>query len=81
MGYVTQSSDTKVIEGKSKLMNRPSTSKGKKYDKYFVYIPSEVARDSNFPFKHGDEVVVKIDPENKQLIIKKSGESARSKRS
>lgn len=72
MGDVTQPSGTKVIEGKSKMMNRPSRSKGKLYDKYFVYIPSEVARDSNFPFEHGDEVIVKIDVENRQLIIKKS---------
>lgn len=73
MGAVTQHSDTKVtIDGKSKLMNRPSVSKGKKYDKYFVYIPSEVARDSAFPFKHGDDVVVKIDPEKKRLLIEKT---------
>ncbi len=31
-----------------------------------------MAKDSNFPFEHGDEVIVKIDVENRQLIIKKS---------
>jgi len=60
-----------MIEGKSKLKNRPSMSKGKLYDKYFVYIPSEVARDSAFPFKHEDEVTVKIDAKNNRLIIEK----------
>ncbi len=70
MQNVKEHSDTTLIEGKSKLVNRPRISKGKKYDSYFVYIPSKVARDSNFPFKQGDEVIVKIDPKNKQLIIK-----------
>ncbi len=72
MKNVKERSDTTLIEGKSKLVNRPRISKGKKYDSYFVYIPSEVARDSNFPFKHGDDVIVKIDPANRQIIIKKS---------
>ncbi|MCZ7382344.1 MAG: hypothetical protein WA102_08690 [Candidatus Methanoperedens sp.] len=76
MGIVTHISDTTLIEAKSKLMNRPSRSKGKLYDKYFVYIPSEVARDSNFPFKSGDEVIVRIDTENKCLIIKKHTEKS-----
>lgn len=62
-----------MIEGKSTLMNRPSMSKGKMYDKFFVYIPSEVARDSAFPFEHGDEVLVKIDAKNKRLIVERSG--------
>lgn len=77
---VIQLSDTKVIEGKSKLMNRPSRSKGKMYDKYFVYIPSEVARDTAFPFKHKDEVIVKIDIKNKRLIIEKAPHQEREER-
>lgn len=67
-----------MIEGKSKLMNRPSRSKGKMYDKYFVYIPSEIARDSAFPFKHGDDVMVRIDAKNKRLIIEKASSQVQS---
>ena len=63
-----------LIEGKSKLVNRPRMSKGKQYDSYFVYIPTEVMRDSQFPFKHGDEVVVRIDTANKRLLIEKAPE-------
>ena len=41
---------------------------------FCLYLSSEVARDNIFPFKHGDDVIVKIDVENRQLIIKKSEE-------
>ena len=53
-------------------MNRPGMSKGKLYDKYFVYIPSDVARDSAFPFESGDDVVIKIDTKKKRLVIEKA---------
>ena len=50
-----------MLEAKSKLINRPITSKGKHYDAVFVYIPTDVAKDSAFPFKYDDEVVIRID--------------------
>lgn len=52
-----------------KVINRPTKTGGKTYDKYFIYIPTSVAKDSAFPFKPGEEVIIKI--EDDQLIIKK----------
>lgn len=52
-----------------KVINRPTKAGGKTYDKYFIYIPTSVAKDSAFPFKPGEEVIIKI--EGDQLIIKK----------
>jgi len=60
-----------MIEGEGKFINRPTQTGGKTYDKFFVYIPIEVARDSAFPFKANARVTVKIDVENKKLIIEK----------
>jgi hypothetical protein len=57
-------------KGKGRFFNRPTISKGKKYDKFFIYIPTEVARDTNFPLKDGDRVEVEIKDET--LIIKKA---------
>ncbi len=37
-----------------------------------MYIPTDVAKDSAFPFMYDDEVVVRIDRKNKRLIIEKS---------
>ena len=36
---------------------------------YIITIPRDVALDSRFPFKRGDQVIVEIDPENMRLII------------
>lgn len=82
-------SEQMVTEGQGKLINRRTKTAGKDYDRFFIYVPTEVARDGLFPFKEGDKVTMKIDaknkrlivqkapadPENKQLIIKKTGKS------
>jgi hypothetical protein len=58
-----------VKEGKGRFINRPTRTGGKTYDKFFVYVPTEVARDGTFPFKTGEEVHVKI--ENQKLTVEK----------
>jgi CxxC motif-containing protein len=50
--------------GKGKVVDR-----GGKYSKTFIYIPKEVASDTSFPFKKGEDVTVRI--EGKKLIIEK----------
>ena len=42
------------------------------YDKFFVYIPTEIARDGLFPFQDGDEVLVKVDRKLKRVILERS---------
>ncbi len=61
----------KMLESESKLVNRPTQTAGKLYDKFYVYVPTEVAKDSAFPFKSDEKVRVKIDVKNKRLIIEK----------
>ncbi|MEM3665750.1 MAG: hypothetical protein QW222_01555 [Candidatus Bathyarchaeia archaeon] len=51
-------------EGKGKVVDR-----GKKYRKIFIYIPKEVSSDTSFPFKIGDDVIVRID--GKKLVIER----------
>ena len=58
-----------MIEGVGKIINRPTKTGGKIYDKFFVYIPASVAKDSAFPFKPGEEVIVRI--EGDKLVIEK----------
>lgn len=55
--------------GKGRFINRPSKTGKKLYDRFFVYIPTYVAKDENFPFKTGEEVVVRI--QKGKLIIEK----------
>jgi hypothetical protein len=54
-------------EGKGRIKDRSST----EHPKVFVYVPTEVARDTSFPFdwKNGEEVSVRID--GRRLIIEK----------
>jgi hypothetical protein len=58
-----------AYKGLGKFVNRPTTTGGKKYDKFFVYVPTDVAKDSAFPFKPGDSVEVRIDSRGRQLSI------------
>jgi len=50
--------------GKGKVVNR-----GTKYPKIFIYIPRDVATDTSFPFKVGEDVTVTI--EGDSLTIRK----------
>jgi hypothetical protein len=56
-------------KGKGRFINRPTRTGGRAYDKFFIYVPTEVARDGTFPFKVGEEVILSI--KNKRVIIKK----------
>jgi hypothetical protein len=62
-----------MLEGTGKVINRPTKTGGKSYDKFFIYIPASVAKDSAFPFKSGDEVIVRI--EGDKLVVEKLGKS------
>jgi hypothetical protein len=60
-----------MLESTSRLLNNPTQTAGKKYDKYYIYIPTDVAKDSAFPFKVDETIKIRIDPQNKRLIIEK----------
>lgn len=60
-----------MIENNGRFINRPTTSGGRKYDKFFIYIPTEVARDSHFPFAKGEAVTIRIDLDKNGLSISK----------
>ena len=53
-------------------MNRPTKTGKRDYDKFFVYIPTEIARDGLFPFHEGDEVTVRVDAKHKQVVLGKT---------
>lgn len=61
-----------VLEGKGKFLNRKTKTANKDYDKFFIYVPAEVARDGTFPFKSQEVIIVRIDKSKKRLLIEKS---------
>ena len=58
--------------GRARLINRPNETRGKKYNKYFIYITSYVTSDPSFPFKEGEELIARI--EGEKLVIEKPPE-------
>ena len=62
-----------AYKGVGKFVNRPTVTGGKKYDKFFVYVPTSVAKDSQFPFRTGDVVKVRIDLQRKRVILESLG--------
>jgi len=58
-----------VLHAVGKFIERSITSRGKKYKQYLIYIPKLLALDSQFPFKPGDKVFIRVD--GKRLIIEK----------
>ena len=61
----------KLISGEGKFVNRRSKTSGMDYDRFFFYVPTDVARDSLFPFDEGDKVTIKIDVDKKCVMIMK----------
>jgi len=60
-----------MLEGKGRFINRPTKTGKKLYDKHFIYVPTEVARDGLFPFNIKETVKISIDKKNNRLIIEK----------
>ena len=60
----------KMKIGRAKLVNKPTTTRGKKYNKFFIFISSYVMTDKSFPFKEEDDLIVRI--VDGKLIIEKS---------
>ena len=67
---------TKMRKGIGKFVNHPTRTGRKLYDKFYIYIPTQVAKDGTFPFKVGDKVQVKI--KGRALIIRKIEEQSAS---
>lgn len=63
---------TKMRKGIGRFINRRTKTGNKFYDRFFVYIPTEIGRDGTFPFKDGDKVEIEI--KGKTLIIRKGKE-------
>lgn len=61
-----------VLKGEGRLINRPTKTGKQVYDKFFIYVPTEVARDSAFPFKSGDVVRLEVDPKLKELRVRRA---------
>lgn len=60
---------TKMRKGTGRFINRRTKTGKKFYDRFFIYVPTEVARDTSFPLEEGDRVEVEIKQD--VLIVRK----------
>lgn len=61
----------RMLEATGRFTNRRTRTANKDYDRFFIYVPVEVARDSAFPFEADEPVVIKVDADRKRLIVEK----------
>lgn len=66
---MTINKDATMRKGIGRFINRRTKTGKKFYDRFFIYVPTEVGRDGTFPFKVGDKVEVEI--QNETLVIRK----------
>lgn len=52
-----------VLKGKAKIIQSPHAKT------QYITIPSALTRDSQYPFKNGDEVEIIIDPERELIMV------------
>jgi hypothetical protein len=45
-------------------------SKGRQYERIWIYVPTKVREDTAFPFKVGDPCLIQLDTERRQLLIR-----------
>ncbi len=62
-----------VTRAKGRFINRPTKTGRGVYDKFFIYVPTELARDSSFPIAEGQEVEVRIDQKSGVLVVQPIG--------
>ena len=51
---------TSMRKGTGTFINRKTKTGKRTYDRFFFYVPTEVARDATFPFSEGDKVEIEI---------------------
>jgi hypothetical protein len=45
-------------------------SKGRQYERIWIYVPTKVSEDTAFPFKVGDPCLIQLDPERRQVSVR-----------
>ena len=51
--------------GKGRISKKKSGNRG--YDSYWIYIPSKISKDLDFPFKDKEEVIIELKGERLEI--------------
>ncbi len=58
-------------EGIGTISNRKYTRNGVTFDRYFIYVPLNVATDSQFPFEDNEKINIIIEPDKRSVRLEK----------
>lgn len=58
-----------MLQAETKIAERTVKAKGRPYSQLYIYLPQDLVKDSQFPFKAND--IIQITAEGKKLIIEK----------
>jgi hypothetical protein len=67
-----------VIQTKTRLFRVMAKSKNQVTARHTIFLEKALVEDSLFPFKAGDVLLVRIDPDNDRLIVTKASSSSSS---
>lgn len=59
---------TRLLETRLRIKIKGKRGKITEYRRFLVHIPSKIAKDSQFPFKAGQELVITVDPKGKIVL-------------
>ena len=63
----------KLLQGETRLVKTRTKFQGKPYDRFLFQIPPKIAGDSQFPFKAGEALTIKVDPRAKTIRLSRGG--------
>lgn len=69
-----------VIQTKTRLFRVMAKSKNQVTARHTIFLEKAFVEDSLFPFKAGDVLLIRIDPDNERLIITKANRSSSTNR-
>jgi hypothetical protein len=69
-----------VIQTKTRLFRVMAKSKNQVTARHTIFLEKSFVEDSLFPFKAGDVLLIRIDPDNDRLIITKAGSNSSTNR-
>ena len=68
-----------VIQTKTRLFRVMAKSKNQVTARHTIFLEKALVEDSLFPFKAGDVLLVRIDPDNDRLIVTKASSSSNNR--
>ena len=58
-----------MLECEATLVARIYTHEDKTYERFWIYVPSKIVKDSQFPFEAGQTLNIEVDLQRKAVVL------------